>query len=503
MYRLPRILLLVLLALLGCACARGPDSAGLEQDVQARLDALFGRPVLVLKALRRQGSAPLVAAGDGTRQAIVYYNAVLEFAEAYDPSDWEGLSPQVIASALGATDAGVVGFGSDRMAPGAELRAYGSLIYRRDGDRWRVTDLQAGWTPAQRPVGATARSRADELIERLSQVMAASPRSGETTDQIVAEELDRALQRIQLQLDTGSRRIVVATGPAGGEYARFMASLQRRLAQPEVLAVATTSGSVDNAFLVEQGKARFGLVQSDVAAAAVTGQGLFAATGPLRNLRAVASLFPEPLHVVVRGDSGFQAVRDLAGRRVSLGAIGSGSRHTAVKVLEAHGLSAGDYVEVAVVGPHEALERLATGEVDAVIEVVSAPWGRLTEWLTRTSLRLLPLDAEAIGRAQQAMPGVVPLTLAAHTYRGQGAAVPTVAATALLVVSNDTPDRLVAAALESMYAASAAPGVGARGARLSAERASIGVTIPLHDGAVGYFEQHRVETAEQIESIDR
>ncbi len=104
-----RSLLVLLLALAGAACSRGPDEADLARDVQARLDALFGRPVLVLGDLNRQGSAPFTAAPDGARQAIVYYNATLQFAEAYDPSDWEGLSPQLIASALGATDEGIVG----------------------------------------------------------------------------------------------------------------------------------------------------------------------------------------------------------------------------------------------------------------------------------------------------------------------------------------------------------------------------------------------------------
>jgi TRAP transporter TAXI family solute receptor len=82
--------------------------------------------------------------------------------------------------------------------------------------------------------------------------------------------------------------------------------------------------------MVDRGEARLGLVQSDVAAAAVTGDGLFAATGPLRKLRAAAALFPEPVHVIVRADSGLQSIADLAGHRVVLGNVGSGTRYTAL-----------------------------------------------------------------------------------------------------------------------------------------------------------------------------
>ena len=501
MRRLLRILALTLCAVLLGACARGPDEAGLAQDVQSRLDALFGRQVLVLETLNRQGSAPYSAAADGGSQAIVYYNAVLEFAEAYDPSDWEGLGPQAIASALGASDAGILGFGAGSMAPGAQLQAYGSLVYRRDGDQWRATDLQSDWMPAGRPAPG-ARSRADELIVRLARVTDASPRTVVATDRIVAEELDRALQRIELRLDTGAARVVVATGPEGGEYARFVASLQRRLTRPESLAVATTAGSVANAFMVDRGTARFGLVQSDVAAAAVAGEGPFGVTGPLRRLRAVASLFPEPVHVLVRGDSGIGGIAELAGRRLSLGPGGSGTRHTAVEVLAAHGLSAADYVEVPSASPREALEQLERGAVDAVVEVVAAPWGQLSQLLARMPGRLLPLEPAAIERISSQLPGMIPLAIAARSYPGQAESVSTVAATALLVVNSETPDAIVADALARLYEASASPGRGVRGARLARDRALVGVTIPLHDGALRHLERASKAEPHSIDTID-
>ncbi|RPH59411.1 MAG: hypothetical protein EHM83_15860, partial [Burkholderiales bacterium] len=262
-----RSLLVVLLALVAAGCARGPDEAGLRADVQARLDALFGRQVLVLRDLRRQGSAPYAAADDGTRQAIVYFNGTLDFSEPYDPTDWQGLNPQLIATALGATDRGVVGLGAGPMAPGSQLRAYGSVIYRREDDGWRAA-LPAASPSAVVPMPGvpTGRSGTDELIQRLAKLVDTSPGLNEAQrQQIVTEELDRALQNIQLRLDSGATRVVVATGPAGGEYARFVSSVTARLTQKQAIEVAYTEGSVANAFLVDRGKARFALVQSDVA----------------------------------------------------------------------------------------------------------------------------------------------------------------------------------------------------------------------------------------------
>jgi TRAP transporter TAXI family solute receptor len=485
-----RSLLVLLLALTCVACSRGPDQAGLARDVQVRLDALFGRPVLVLSDLNRQGSAPFSAAPDGARQVIVYYNATLQFAEAYDPSDWEGLSPQLIASALGATDEGIVGLAAGNMAPGSQLRAYGSLVYRREGDAWRPSDLPAA-RQADEPAAASgaAGSLTNELIQRLAQLVDTSPGQRAIRDEIVAEELDRALQNIQLRLDQGTTTAAMATGPEGGEYARFVTSVATRLGGPVRINVANTEGSVANAFMVNRGDARFGLMQSDVAAAAVTGSGLFAATGPMNHLRAVASLFPEPLHVIVRADAGIAAVSELAGRRVSLGNPGSGTRYTAARVLAAHGIAADAYVEVAAAGPRDALQQLAAGEVDAVVEVVSAPWAQLAALAEGTPFRLLPLDPQAVELIQAEVHGVLPLVIPSRTYPGQDRPVPTVAATALLVAHSDTPELIVTSVLEILFTASSVPARGVSAARLSRERALVGITIPLHDGAVRYFEQ--------------
>ena len=81
-----RRLLLFMATLALAGCARGPDEAGLQGDVQAQLDTLFGSRIVEVKSLRRQGSAPLARAKDGGSQAIVYYNAVLAFTAPYDPS---------------------------------------------------------------------------------------------------------------------------------------------------------------------------------------------------------------------------------------------------------------------------------------------------------------------------------------------------------------------------------------------------------------------------------
>jgi len=219
----------------------------------------------------------------------------------------------------------------------------------------------------------------------------------------------------------------------------------------------------------------------------VTGQGVFAATGPMSHLRAAASLFPEPVHIVVRADSDIERIDDLAGRRVALGSPGSGSRHTALRLLSLAGVDVGGLAHVHDGDAATSLAKLAAGDLDAVIEVVSAPWQQLQGVAAATPLRLVGFDAEQAARIEVDLHGLVPLSIPARTYPGQVAAVRTVAATALLVARSDVAEATVAATLGLLYATAADRG-GVLAARLSRERAQTGITIPVHEGARRFFE---------------
>src|SRR6266849_393686 len=84
-----------------------------------------------------------------------------------------------------------------------------------------------------------------------------------------------------------------------------------------------TPGSIENLRLINSAQLESGFAQADLAGWAYTGAKVFAEAGPLRRLRAIASLFPEAAHLVVRAESPIQSLADLKGKRVSLGELGS------------------------------------------------------------------------------------------------------------------------------------------------------------------------------------
>src|SRR5438552_3422116 len=95
---------------------------------------------------------------------------------------------------------------------------------------------------------------------------------------------------------------------------------------PGMIAVAQASaGSVDNVEKIGKGQLDGGLTQADVAYWAYYGAGLYTPAGAIHDLRAIANLYRDLMHLVVRADSPIQSVADLKGKRVALGEPGSGS----------------------------------------------------------------------------------------------------------------------------------------------------------------------------------
>src|SRR5262249_16540283 len=131
-----------------------------------------------------------------------------------------------------------------------------------------------------------------------------------------------------------------------------------------------TQGSVANARLIGSKEADYALIQSSVAAMAAGGEGPFAQGYAIPSLRALGSLFPEPVNVVVSARSPIRTIAELRGKRVAIGARGSGTRADALAVLEAHGLTLKDLAEVRDDTLEAAASGLRAGRLDAFFATV-------------------------------------------------------------------------------------------------------------------------------------
>ena len=333
--------LLLLGALLLAACDKGPDEAAVREELITRLAAALQPPVTEVVSFRRIGSGPLPATADGKARQIVYYNAVLELTHDVAFASWNGLNATAFATLLGATEKGVGGIKQDGNKAGDKLYVHGTATFVDEAGQWAAVPWVSPAVGEGSPENNTGPpSEARRLLGSIDTLLTGGGGPRELRNAIVAEELAKSLDWIQLRIDRLDQAFVLAGGQAGGEYAKVAALVAGQLAGHGLEArMVTTDGSVANARLVHQKLADVGLIQNDVAGMAARGEGAFAADGAMGELRALGSLFPEPIQIVTTAGSPLATLADLKGKRVELGQSGSGTRANAEAVLAASGVA--------------------------------------------------------------------------------------------------------------------------------------------------------------------
>lgn len=261
-------------------------------------------------------------------------------------------------------------------------------------------------------------------------------------------------------------------------------------AEPPLPVAQLSSGALANLRDLEAGWLEAALVQADVAHLAFTAGGPFA-EGPARvNLRAVASLYPQALHVVVLRRGRIGRLEDLRGRRVALGERGSGTGWAAGRVLAAHGLGRDD-LEARDLAPGLAVERLAAGKLDAVFALGGLPVSAIAALADIAEVRLLAVDAADLDPEADGPAFYSAATVPAGVYRGVGETA-TVAVAAQLLVRADLPDELVYRLTQALWRADSLARLAAahpQGVRIRPETALADLAVPLHPGAERYYRE--------------
>src|SRR5215470_18599527 len=188
---------------------------------------------------------------------------------------------------------------------------------------------------------------------------------------------------------------------------------------PGLVAVAqATQGSVENLRMVASDQIESGIAQSDIVSWAFAGTDVFADAGPIKKLRAIASLFPESLHVVVRGAGPVETLADLKGKRISLGQTGSGTLADARIVLGASGLTEQD-LSVENLRSGTAAAYLSDGSLEGFFLIGGVPIPAVRALAATTSIRLIPI-ADAILSKMQQHGAYDRSVISAYTYPGIG-----------------------------------------------------------------------------------
>ncbi len=286
-------------------------------------------------------------------------------------------------------------------------------------------------------------------------------------------------------------QLSIATGGTGGVYYPMgggLAEVINNHVDGYSATAEVTGASVENMGLIATGDADFAIGLADTVQQAYTGTGRFEGQ-QLPMIRAVGSLYANMVQIVTLADSGIEGLDDLKGKRVSVGAPGSGTEVNARTLLEANGISFDDF-DAQRLNFNETADALNNGDIDAGFWSVGAPTSSILNLATTNSIRMIGLNDEQLAAADAADETFAPLKLAGGVYQGVDDEVSTVGVPNVLVVSSEMDADTVYQITKAMYENIAdMQAVHPAAYETTIEFSMNATPVPLHPGALRYFEE--------------
>jgi hypothetical protein len=284
--------------------------------------------------------------------------------------------------------------------------------------------------------------------------------------------------------------LTIATGGTAGTYYPLgagMADIWNKNIKGMNAMVQSTGASVANINLLRNKEVDLIFVQNDVAFYAYNGVELF--KEPFPQLRGLATLYPETVQIVALADRGINSVYDLKGKRVAVGAAGSGTEVNARQILAAARITYND-IKVQYLSFAEAASNLKDGNIDAAFVTAGHPTAAIVDLAAVRKIVLVPVADEIIRSLQKDYPFYVKIVVPAGTYKGVDTDAVTVAVKAMLAVRAEMPEDLAYQLLKTMYAnQKRLIEAHAKGELIIPETGKEGMSIPLHPGAEKFFKE--------------
>ena len=285
---------------------------------------------------------------------------------------------------------------------------------------------------------------------------------------------------------------VIATGGTGGVYYPLGGGLANILGKsiPGVVATAqVTGGSVDNLRLLGTNKAQIAFSQVDAAWDAVQGKDKFA-NGKL-DIKALAVLYPNHMHVVTIASTGLKTVASLKGRRVSTGSTGSATEVFANRVLEAAGLDHARDVRKERLGVAESVNAMKDNKIEAFFWVGGLPTAAVTDLAATPGTKIQMIDYADLVDKMNAKYGPLysATTIPQATYKGMDADNKNIAVWNILAVNGAMDDATAYEITKVLFEKQPDLAlVHAEGRNFGPKvQSNANAGIPFHPGAIKYL----------------
>ncbi len=287
----------------------------------------------------------------------------------------------------------------------------------------------------------------------------------------------------------GKKFLNIGTGGTAGTYYPIGGAIAEVLNKeiPGMSASAQSTGaSVANINMLSDGEVDLATVQNDIAYYAAHGAEMFQ-DKKVDGLQGIASLYPETCQFVTLKSSGIKSLAELKGKRIAVGAVGSGVEANVRQILAAYGVTYSD-IDAQYLSFAEGASALKDGNVDVAVLTAGYPTASVQDIAAQNPVRLLPVEGKAADALIAQYPFYTKTVIPAGTYAGFDEEVPSVAVMAMLVagptVNDDLGYCVTKAIFSNLDRLQAAHAVGKQ---IAKDTAKTGMSLPMNAGAEKYF----------------
>ena len=301
----------------------------------------------------------------------------------------------------------------------------------------------------------------------------------------------------------------IGTGSAGGTYFPIGGIIANAISNPPgsrpcdkggncgvpgLVAIAqSTNASAHNVNAIQAGEMEAGLTGAATLHFAYHGIEKFEGNAK-PDLRVIANLYPEDMHLVLPKGKSLSGLADLKGKRVGIAQAGSGTQIAVELILDDHGVNRGN-IDEAELNNAQSAERLADGQLDAYFYAAGTPVAAMIQLDNTKGMDLYSFTGEEVARANKRVPYYIPSVIPAGTYPGVQYDVNTVAVSGILATNANQPEELIYGITKALWSKTARKLLDnghAKGKVITLETALDGIDgigVPLHPGAERFYRE--------------
>ena len=300
--------------------------------------------------------------------------------------------------------------------------------------------------------------------------------------------------------DARTRFISIGTGGTGGVYYPYgggVAEIWTKHVKGVKAVAEVTGASVENTKLCNKGETLFGEIMSDVAYQAYTGTGKF--KDKPQKIRGMFVMYPNVYHIVTRQDSGIKSIADLKGKKVSVGAPGSGTEFMTNLILTGALDIPYDSFNVFRLSFNENANALKDNSIDVGIWCVAPPTSSIMDLATTHEISVIPFSKAEIDAVTRKYPFYSGYTLPAGVYKGQDSDVYTASVWNTFICNADIDEELVYELTKAVFEhQDFLMKIHHFAKYTTPENAVKYSAIPLHPGAIKYLKEKGIDVPERL-----